>query len=133
MNVTDPIADLLTRIRNAIRAGHTQTSVSASRMKADILRILKKEGFIQDFASDTSPEGAKVLYIYLKYGVDNTPAITALERVSRPGLRRYTQAAKIPRVLGGMGLSILSTSQGLMSDRDARKLNTGGEILCNIW
>ncbi len=133
MNVTDPIADLLTRIRNAIRAGHTQVSVGASRMKADILRILKKEGFIQDFASETGANGRKTLHVYLKYGIDRTPAITALERVSRPGLRRYTPSDKIPRVLGGLGLAILSTSQGVMSDREARKLKTGGEVLCNVW
>lgn len=133
MNVTDPIADLLTRIRNAIRAGHTQVSVGSSRIKADILRILKKEGFILDFASEDGTSGRKTLHIYLKYAIDRTPAITAIDRVSRPGLRRYTPADKIPRVLGGMGLAILSTSQGVMSDREARKRKTGGEVLCNVW
>jgi small subunit ribosomal protein S8 len=132
MSVTDPIADTLTRIRNAAHARMETVQMPHSRMRSDIAGILKKEGFVTDAVTET--EGArKALKIYLKYGQDREPIIRGLRRVSKPGLRRYVPAAKIPKVVGGMGIAILSTSRGLMTDREARQAKVGGEVLCYVW
>lgn len=128
---SDPIADLLTRIRNAVRARHGEVELPASALKASIAHLLKREGYIQDFAVEK--QGPKrVLRIRLKY-LHNTPAITDLRRISRPGCRVYMGAKDRPRVRGGMGVVILSTSRGLMTLTEARRANVGGEVLCNIW
>ena len=132
MSCSDPIADMLTRIRNASKAGLPATEMSHSRMKAEIARILKKEGYIADVAEDDD-EGKKRLRVVLKYDYDEKPVIQQLRRVSKPGLRRYVAAAEIPRVRGGMGTSVLSTSRGIMSDREARAAHVGGEVLCQVW
>ncbi|MBJ7325983.1 MAG: 30S ribosomal protein S8 [Chthoniobacterales bacterium] len=127
---TDPISDLLTRLRNATRARKTELLVPYSRMKADMVAILKKEGYITDF--EVKSEGRPQLRIVNKFA-DKTPAITGLKRVSRPGLRRYVGATEIPRVLGGMGISILSTPRGVLSGREARRQKVGGELLAFVW
>jgi small subunit ribosomal protein S8 len=130
--MTDPIADMLTRIRNAALARHDRTEVPASRMKAAVAEILKAEGFIAD-VRPSEGDGPKKLTIVLKYGRDRQSAIDGVKRVSRPGRRVYVRHDRIPRVLSGLGISILSTSRGLMSDRDARRLKVGGELLCEVW
>ncbi|MGK4001302.1 30S ribosomal protein S8 [Sorangium sp. So ce1036] len=130
--MTDPIADMLTRIRNAALARHDRTEVPASRIKAAVAEILKSEGFIAD-VRETEGEGPKKLTIVLKYGRDRRSAIDGVRRVSRPGRRVYVRHDRIPRVFSGLGISILSTSRGLMSDRDARRLKVGGELLCEVW
>jgi small subunit ribosomal protein S8 len=131
MNVSDPIADMLTRIRNASRARHTDVVVPASRTKLAIARILKDEGFIEDFSEAT--EGpTQVLSIKLKY-VGRVPVVSGLKRISKPGLRVYAAKTEIPRVLGGLGVVIISTSQGIMTGAQARKGQLGGEILAYVW
>ena len=132
MSCSDPIADMLTCIRNASQAGLPATEMSHSRLKAEIARILKKEGFVADVAEDAA-DGKKRLRVVLKYDYNEKPIIQQIRRVSKPGLRRYVAAADIPRVRGGMGASVLSTSRGLMSDREARAAHVGGEVLCQIW
>ncbi len=127
---TDPIADFLTRLRNASRARKADLLVPYSRMKADIAAILKKEGYVTDF--EVKSEGRPQLRVVTKFA-DKTPAITGLKRVSRPGLRRYVGADDIPRVLGGMGISILSTPRGVLSGREARRQKVGGELLAYVW
>jgi small subunit ribosomal protein S8 len=130
--LSDPIADMLTRVRNAIRARHPKADVPASRLKIEIARILKEEGYIATYK--VVEEGVrKTIRIYLKYGTDNTPVISAIERVSRPGCRVYVGQTEIPRVLGGMGINILTTPRGVMTGRDAHKEHVGGEILCRVW
>lgn len=129
--LTDPIADLLTRVRNGNLARKAEILVPYSKMKAEIVRILKQEGYITDFEVDTEPVVPQIK-IATKL-VNKTSAITGLKRVSRPGLRRYVGAQEIPRVLGGMGVSILSTSRGIMSGREAKKQNVGGELLAYVW
>jgi len=129
--LTDPIADFLTRIRNGARAQKPEVLVPYSRIKAEIARILKDEGYITDYTIDTS--GAHPRIKVTNKLVNRSSAITGLRRVSRPGLRRYVGADEIPRVLGGMGLAILSTSRGVLSGRDARKQKLGGELLAYIW
>jgi small subunit ribosomal protein S8 len=129
--VTDPIADFLTRIRNGARAEKPEVLVPYSRIKAEIARILKDEGYITDYTIDTS--GAHPRIKVTNKLVNRSSAITGLRRVSRPGLRRYVGADEIPRVLGGMGLAILSTSRGVLSGRDARKQKLGGELLAYVW
>src|SRR5436305_11198919 len=129
--VTDPIADLLARVRNGAQAQKPELFVPYSRIKADIVRILKEEGYITDYAVDT--EAAHPRIKITNKLVNRSSAITGLKRVSRPGLRRYVGAAEIPRVLGGMGISILSTPRGVLSGTEARKQNVGGELLCYIW
>jgi small subunit ribosomal protein S8 len=130
--MTDPIADMLTRIRNASLARHDRTEVPASRLKEAVAKILKSEGFIAD-VRPTEGEGEKKLTIVLKYGRDRQGAIDGVRRVSRPGRRVYVRHDRIPRVLAGLGISILSTSHGLMSDREARRQKVGGELLCEVW
>ena len=129
--VTDPIADLLARIRNGTRAQKPEVSVPYSKIKAEIARILKKEGYISDYAIDTSAAHPRIK-ITNKI-VNRSSAIANLRRVSRPGLRRYVGADEIPRVLGGMGVAILSTSRGVLSGREARKQKVGGELLAYVW
>ena len=130
--VTDPIADLLTRIRNANTANHEAVEVPASRMKRAILEILKSEGFISDYQARTEgPQG--VLRVVLKYGPEKEKVITGLRRISRPGLRVYAAKTEIPRVLGGLGIVILSTSKGILSGKQAKREGVGGEVLAYVW
>lgn len=130
--ITDPIADMLTRIRNANTANHESVDIPHSRMKKSVARILKDEGFINDFAQvNEGPQG--VLRITLKYGPEKEKVITGLRRISRPGLRVYTNKTEIPRVLGGLGLVIISTSKGIMSGKRAKKEGYGGEVLAYVW
>ena len=132
MNVTDPIADMLTRIRNASLARHRELTLPSSRIKRDIARILVEEGFIESYA--TSQDGVQeLLTIQLKYVEGKTPVVSGLKRISKPGLRVYARKTEIPRVLGGLGLAILSTSHGIMTGSAARKQNLGGEVLCYVW
>jgi small subunit ribosomal protein S8 len=133
--MTDPIADLLSRIRNASLARHDRTELPASRLKAAVAEILKNEGYIADVRRSEGAAGDKgeKLTIVLKYGRDRSSAIDGIRRVSRPGRRVYVRHDHIPRVFSGLGISILSTSHGLMSDRDARRLKLGGELLCEVW
>ena len=132
MSMTDPIADYLTRIRNAIQARHSKVDIPASNTLKEMTRILLEEGYIRNY---TLIDDAKqdVLRIYLKYGEDRKSAIVGLKRVSRPGLRCYRGVKNIPRVLNGLGVAILSTPNGILTDRQARKERVGGEILCYIW
>jgi small subunit ribosomal protein S8 len=132
MSLTDPVADLLTRIRNAINARQQKLDVPASKLKTEIARILKEEGYISNF-KPTEEDGRKVLRLYLKYGSNNDAAITNVTRVSRPGCRVYVGHTEIPRVLGGLGINILTTPKGVMTGRQARKTGVGGEILCEVW
>ena len=129
--VTDPIADLLTRVRNAAMARHDSVMVPASKMKIAMAKILKDEGFIADF-SIVKGEPQRMIKISLKY-IDKQPAFIGLERVSKPGLRVYSGKKEIPRVYGGLGVAILSTSKGVMTGQDAWKKNLGGEVLCYVW
>jgi small subunit ribosomal protein S8 len=129
---SDPIADMLTRVRNAIKARHPKVDVPASKVKIEIARILKEEGYILNYkVAEDGPK--KVIKIYLKYGPNNSPVISELDRVSRPGCRVYVGQKEIPRVLGGLGINILTTPRGVMTGRDAHKEHVGGEILCRIW
>ncbi|HZR33272.1 MAG TPA: 30S ribosomal protein S8 [Terriglobales bacterium] len=132
MRLTDPVADFLTRVRNALRARHQKVDVPASKLKLEIARILKEEGYISNF-KPVEEEGKKVLRIYLKYSNANEAAITNVERVSKPGCRVYVGRTEIPRVLGGMGINILTTPRGVMTGRQARREGVGGEILCEVW
>ena len=130
MSMTDPIADMLTRIRNAQKARLEEVAMPVSRMKADIARVMKEFGYIADFAVD---EAARSMTLTLRYTAAGEPVIRGLRRYSRPGLRRYCAAKEIPMVLGGLGHSVIITSKGVMAGRQARRLNLGGEILCTIW
>lgn len=132
MATSDPIADMLTRIRNAQLARHPKVDVPASKLKMDIARILKEEGFITNFK--LAEDGAKrSIRIYLKYTPGNVPLISRIERVSRPGCRVYVGSREVPRVLGGLGVNILTTPRGVMTGATARKENVGGEVLCQVW
>jgi small subunit ribosomal protein S8 len=132
MNSTDPIADMLTRVRNALSSRHQKVDVPASKLKSEIARILKEEGYITNFK--LAEEGSqKLIRIYLKYTVTNQPAISHIERVSRPGCRVYVGSTEIPKVLGGLGVNILTTPRGVMSGKNARREGVGGELLCQVW
>ncbi len=131
MNMTDPIADMLTRIRNGIQARHESVAIPASKEKLEIARILKEEGFILNFRVEGDLK--KTLTVDLKYGPNNERIISGLKRISKPGLRVYAKSTDLPRVLNGLGIAIISTSNGLMVDRDARKKNVGGEVLAYVW
>ena len=131
--MTDPIADMLSRIRNAALARHERAEMPHSNLKEHIATVLKGEGFIDDVRVSEADEGPKTLVLVLRYGRDRASAIDGVRRVSRPGRRVYVRHDRIPRVLSGLGISILSTSQGLMSDRDARRHKIGGELLCEVW
>ncbi|MBP7147374.1 MAG: 30S ribosomal protein S8 [Acidobacteria bacterium] len=132
MSMTDPIADMLTRLRNALLAGHEHLSLPSSRIKREIARILKDEGYIRDFHHEDDGLQGK-LHIDIKYGPQGERVISGLQRISSPGRRVYIGRGDIPEVLGGMGISILSTSRGVMDGRSARRLGVGGEWLCNVW
>jgi small subunit ribosomal protein S8 len=132
MSFTDPIGDMLTRIRNASSARHEKVLVPRSGLKIRIAEVLKEEGFIKDFVvHQDGVQGA--ISILLKYSADREPAISDIKRVSKPGLRRYVATDAIPRVLNGMGIAILSTSKGVLVDREARKQKVGGELICTVW
>lgn len=132
MSVSDPIADMLTRIRNAIMARHDFVLVPSSRMKLSIARILKKEGFIADYEV-VKGKPHRIIKLHLKYDDNNQPILSGLERVSKPGLRVYVEQKEIPRVYGGLGIAILSTSNGVMTGKQAWKRGIGGELLCYVW
>jgi small subunit ribosomal protein S8 len=132
MSMTDPIADMLTRIRNGIQARHDRVELPASKLKVEIARILKSEGFISNYKLvEDKVQG--VLRIYLKYSEDGEPVIHGIERISRPGRRVYRNKQEIPRVLGGLGLAIVSTSRGVLAGHEAVKTGVGGEVLCQVW
>ncbi|MFN2484922.1 MAG: 30S ribosomal protein S8 [Candidatus Limnocylindria bacterium] len=132
MNVTDPIADMLTRIRNASLARHPEVTLPSSKVKREIARILAEEGFIDGYR--TSTDGVQeYLELGLKYIEGRSPVVAGLKRISKPGLRVYARKTEIPRVLGGLGIVILSTSRGIMTGQQARKQNLGGEVLCYVW
>ncbi len=134
MNITDPISDMLTRIRNAIAARHTKVDVPASRLKIEIARILKEEGYVTNYSIKTSERGAaRTLRIFLRYGPNGESVISSLDRVSLPSRRVYVASKEIPKVLGGLGVNILSTSRGVMTGKQARKANVGGEVLCSVY
>ena len=133
MGMTDPIADMLTRIRNANRGRFKSADVSMSRMNVRIADVLKKAGYISGYDAKKDDGGREKLRIYLKYQDGKKSVITDIQRVSRPGRRIYVKGEKIPRVLNGYGTAILSTSRGILTDREAREMNVGGEILCNVW
>ena len=131
MAVTDPIADLLTKLRNASRAGHAQVDVSASRLKVHLLEILKREGFIRSF-QPMQAGARKEVRVYLKF-IGRRPILTQAVRISKPALRKYVGAASLPKVISGRGIAVLSTSRGLMTDAEARQQRVGGEVLCHVW
>jgi small subunit ribosomal protein S8 len=134
MTMTDPIADMLTRIRNANTAMHDSVTMPSSKLKESLAGILQREGYIASFGVGPATAGpGSVLEIQLKYAPDRTRTIAGLKRVSRPGLRIYARADGMPRVLGGMGVAVVSTSHGLMTDREARQRRVGGEVLCYVW
>ena len=133
MMTSDPIADMLTRIRNANTAKHDTVDVPGSKMKVSIAEILKKEGYIKDFEM-IDVDGIKMIHITLKYGANkNEKVISGLKRISKPGLRVYANTEDIPKVLGGLGTAIISTNKGVVTDKEARKLGVGGEVLCFVW
>ena len=133
MSMTDPVADMLTRIRNAVASKHRRVDMPVSKLKIEIAKILKENNFIQDYKTLETEEGKKLLRVILRYAQGGQPVIRSLERVSTPGLRKYVGHTEIPRVRNGLGMAILSTSKGLMSDRQARQARTGGELLAFIW
>jgi small subunit ribosomal protein S8 len=134
MSMTDPIADFLTRVRNAIHAAHETVEIPASKLKAELARILAEQGYIESFAVVPRSSGAgELIQIRLKYTEDRRSAISGLRRISRPGRRTYVDAKHIPKVLGGMGTSIVSTSHGVMTGHDARAAGIGGEVLAQVW
>jgi len=132
MSMTDPIADLLTRIRNASKEKHEKLEVPASRLKANVVRVLKEEGYIKNFRLQRE-DGRPVIKVYLKYTEQGDAVIQGIRRVSRPGLRRYAGHQEIPRPLGGAGISIISTSKGVITGQKARAQKLGGEVLCEVW
>jgi len=132
MSMTDPIADMLTRIRNGIQAHHERVELPASKLKVEIAKILKSEGFISNYKL-VEGKYQGTLRVYLKYSEDGEPVIHGIERISRPGRRVYRNKGEIPRVLGGLGLSIVSTSRGILSGAEAVKTGVGGEVLCQVW
>ncbi len=133
MSMTDPVADMLTRIRNACGAKHRRVDMPLSKLKVEIAKILKENNFIQDYKTLENDAGRQILRVILKYAQGGQPVIRELQRVSTPGLRKYVGVTEIPRVRNGLGMAILSTSQGVMSDRQARQSRTGGELLALIW
>jgi small subunit ribosomal protein S8 len=133
MAMTDPIADMLTRIRNGLHAEHDTVVIPASKMKVEIARILKQEGYINGYSVEGNTAKEKTITVELKYGPDHEKVITGLKRISKPGLRVYAKGGSVPRVLNGLGIAIISTSKGLMTDRDARKANLGGEVVAYVW
>ncbi|MBP3966713.1 MULTISPECIES: 30S ribosomal protein S8 [Paenibacillus] len=132
MVMSDPIADMLTRIRNANVVRHETVEMPASKVKKQIAEILKREGFIRD-AEYIEDNKQGMIRIFLKYGPNQERVITGLKRISKPGLRVYTKSTEVPRVLGGLGMAIISTSQGIMTDKEARQVKSGGEVVCYVW
>ncbi len=132
MVMTDPIADMLTRIRNANDMRHATVEMPASKVKTSVLEVLKNEGFIVDFATQTK-DGKSVTTVTLKYAQNNERVIKGLKRISKPGLRVYAQADELPKVLNGLGIAVISTSRGVMTDKEARKNQIGGEVLAYVW
>ena len=132
MTMTDPIADLLTRIRNACRRGKSSVDIPASKLKRQIARILKEEKFIKDYTL-IEDDRQGMLRVYLRYGPEKVPLITGLKRISRPGCRIYKKSDELPRVIGGKGVAVISTSQGVLTDSQARKAGVGGEVICYLW
>ena len=132
MTGTDPITDLLNRLRNAMTAGHDRVDVPASRLKEDLVRVLAEEGYVASYRR-VEEKGRPVIRVGLKYDAEGEPIVSGLERVSRPGRRVYAGAREMPEVLGGLGTSIVSTSRGILTGRQAREQRLGGEILCNVW
>jgi small subunit ribosomal protein S8 len=130
--LSDPVSDYLTRIRNGLSSQHREVEVPASRLKTEMSHILKEQGYIRDYAVEPNPVG-ETIRIELKYTEDREPVITGMERVSRPGRRRYVKGTEVPRVLGGMGTAIVSTSRGVMSGHDAKAQGVGGEVIAYIW
>jgi small subunit ribosomal protein S8 len=130
--ITDPVADLLTRIRNASRAGHEMVEIPGSRLKLEIVKILAQEKFIRGYQF-ISDDKQGIIRVYLRYGPRREPVLNQLQRVSKPGLRVYAGAGEVPRPMNGMGIAILSTSRGLLPDREARRQHIGGEVLCYVW
>ena len=134
MTMTDPIADMLTRLRNANVAYHDEVRMPSSKLKEALAAVLQREGYVAGWRSEEDPSRpGKVLTVQMKYTPERARSIAGIQRVSKPGLRVYTQADKLPRVLGGLGVAVLSTSQGLMTDREARERRVGGEVLCHVW
>lgn len=133
MNMTDPIADMLTRIRNGVSARHEEVSIPSSKMKVEVAKILKDEGYILNYKVTGETASEKTLVVGLKYGPNDEKVINGIKRISSPGLRVYAKSDKLPRVLNGLGIAIISTSQGLMTDRDARKNHAGGEVVAYVW
>lgn len=132
--ITDPIADYLTRLRNGIKARHSVVTIPASNIKKEITKVLHEKGYIRNYQFDDEANVQGVIKIALKYNTDTKqPAILKLERVSKPGLRKYTNRENMPEVINGLGIAILSTSKGVMSDKEARKMNVGGEVLCYVY
>jgi small subunit ribosomal protein S8 len=132
MKTSDPLSDLFTRLRNGMRAGHDRVDVPASRLKEAVLKVLENEGFVASYRREEK-DGRPVLRVGLKYDGEGEPIVAGIERVSRPGRRVYAKADAIPAVLGGLGISIVSTSRGIGTDKQARKERLGGEVLCNVW
>lgn len=132
MVLTDPIADMLTRIRNANMAEKKIVQMPHSKMKSEVARLLKSEGFIKDYTMENE-DGKSVLKVFLKYSIDREPVIQGLRRISKPSCRKYAASDEVPRVLGGIGIAILSTSSGVMTDNEARQQKVGGEVLCYVW
>jgi small subunit ribosomal protein S8 len=132
MSMTDPVADMLVRIKNGYKARHRKVDVPASRVKHEIAKILLSEGFIEEF-NVIEDSRQNLIRILLKYDEQERPALTGMRRISRPGLRKYTDAGRLPRVMGGLGIAIVSTSRGVMTDSKARKERVGGEIICYVW
>ncbi len=132
MKTSDPLSDLLTRLRNGLSAGHDQVDVPSSRVKEAVLKVLEAEGFIASFRK-VQEGGRPVLRVGLKYDHEGEPIVSGIERISRPGRRIYAKAEAIPQVLGGLGVSLVSTSKGIVTDKTARQSRLGGEVLCNIW
>jgi small subunit ribosomal protein S8 len=134
MTMTDPIADMLTRLRNANVAYHDEVRMPSSKLKEALAAVLQREGYVAGWHSADDPSHpGKVLTVHMKYSPERARSISGLKRVSKPGLRVYRQADRLPRVLGGLGVAVLSTSQGLMTDREARERRVGGEVLCYVW
>jgi small subunit ribosomal protein S8 len=133
MSMNDPLADMLTRIRNAGMVDYRTVSMPLSNLKVNVARVLKEEGFIEDYHIAEDAKGQGTLQIDLKYGPKEEKVLTGLRRVSKPGVRIYVKADKIPKVMSGLGIAILSTSKGVITDREARRLGVGGEVLCNVW
>ena len=134
MTMTDPIADMLTRIRNANTAMHDDVTMPSSKVKEALAHVLEREGYIEGFAVEETPDRpGSTLQVRMKYSPERARTISGIRRVSKPGLRVYSKSNEVPRVLGGLGVAVLSTSQGLLSDREARKRRVGGEVLCFVW